>query len=265
MPQLKSYVAKLDDVDEKYRDLYVESKSDGADAADGFVLDVDGKDYKAKLDEFRNNNIRLRQDSEKLVEAAKRFDGIDPDKYREYKEKAESIDDKELLDKGKVDELVAKRIEALNTEHKSQLDALNKKVVEVTEESDKRKRKLSELLVNDALTKSVGEIGKLQPGALQDIQNRARAVWHVEDDGSIVAKSPEGNHLYGADGITKITMKEWMDGQAKDSPYLFMQNTGGGSGGGASEEGGSGGSIANDPDALSRHLEDVASGKMRVA
>ena len=52
--------------------LYVEREG-------AWHLDVDLKEERAKLDEFRANNIAL---SNQLAEQKKRFEGIDPDEVR---------------------------------------------------------------------------------------------------------------------------------------------------------------------------------------
>lgn len=55
-----------------FENHYVER--DGA-----FVLDVEGATAKSVVDEFRNNNIALKQ---QLADVQKRFDGIDPELAR---------------------------------------------------------------------------------------------------------------------------------------------------------------------------------------
>lgn len=65
---LKARYDSLEDVPEDVRQYYVES--DGA-----YELDVDGVVPKAKLDEFRDNNIRLKKELE-------RMEGVDPERYQ---------------------------------------------------------------------------------------------------------------------------------------------------------------------------------------
>ncbi len=66
---LKFKFKSKDEIPAEQQALYVER--DGA-----WMLDVDGAADKAKLDEFRANNIAL---SNQLAEQKKRFEGIDPD------------------------------------------------------------------------------------------------------------------------------------------------------------------------------------------
>lgn len=76
---LKATYAKLEEVPEAHRELYVEK--DGK-----FSLAVDGLVGKDKLDEFRSNNVQLKKQIEDLQS---KFDGVDPELFRELNEKAE--------------------------------------------------------------------------------------------------------------------------------------------------------------------------------
>ena len=67
-----------------------------------WVLDHDGK---AKLEEFRANNIAL---SNQL----KRFDGIDPDAVRQLADDKRKLEEAQQLMAGEVDKVLATRLKA---------------------------------------------------------------------------------------------------------------------------------------------------------
>ncbi len=51
---------------------------------------------------------------------------------------------------------------------------------------------------------------------------------------------------YGKDGVTPMTLEEWVDAQVADAPHLFESNAGGGAAGnGAGGAGGSSRSVKN--------------------
>ena len=50
---------------------------------------------------------------------------------------------------------------------------------------------------------------------------------------------------YGKDGVTPMTLEEWVDAQVSDAPHLFESNAGGGAAGNAS--GGSGNRPVKNP------------------
>jgi hypothetical protein len=104
---LKFKVATLAEIPEAVRGMY---KQEGNE----FVLDVEGAVDKTKVDEFRNNNILLQQQLEKLKD-------VDPVKYRELMDLDRKVKEKELIEAGKVDEVVNLRVENMRTELNSQL------------------------------------------------------------------------------------------------------------------------------------------------
>jgi hypothetical protein len=70
---LKFKTKSKDEIPAELQSLYVER--DGA-----WMLDVDGAVDRARVDEFRNNNITL---ANQLADHKRRFEGIDPDEARQ--------------------------------------------------------------------------------------------------------------------------------------------------------------------------------------
>src|SRR6478609_4349648 len=95
--ELKGVVKDLEIVPETMRHFYV--KTDEGE----YRLNAAGLVKKEKLDEFRENNIRLTRTNEELVT---KYKDVDLDEYRAMKEAQQKQKDKKLIDEGKVDELV---------------------------------------------------------------------------------------------------------------------------------------------------------------
>ena len=83
--------------------LYVER--DGA-----WHLDADLKDERAKLNEFRTNNVALLK---QLEEHKKRFEGIDPDEVRKLAEEKRKLEETQQIKAGELDKVVETRLNAL--------------------------------------------------------------------------------------------------------------------------------------------------------
>ena len=79
-----------------FKALYV---ADG----DNFIMQVEGAVDKTKLDEFRASNVDL-------LKQAKANEGIDMEKYTSMLETERKIRDKELIDKGDIETLIAERL-----------------------------------------------------------------------------------------------------------------------------------------------------------
>ena len=85
------------------------------------ALQAKSDDNKAKLDEFRANNVKLMKDMETL---SAKFDGIDLDGYQDMVKQQQALKDKKLLDAGKIDELLEERTKAMVLHHNKELEKI---------------------------------------------------------------------------------------------------------------------------------------------
>src|SRR3974377_1712578 len=111
---LKYKFKSKDEIPADQQALYVER--DGA-----WLLDVDGAADKAKLDEFRANNITL---ANQLAETKKRFEGIDPDQVRKLAEEKQRLEEAQQLKGGEVDKVVEGRLKTAKAEWDKQFSAV---------------------------------------------------------------------------------------------------------------------------------------------
>ena len=91
----------------------------------------------------------------------------------------------------------------------------------------------------------------LRASAMPDITARARGVFRLVN-GVPTAFEADGQTVRaGKDGVTPMTLEEWVDAQVSEAPHLFESNAGGGGGGATSQygngSGGAGGSKAKNP------------------
>ena len=86
----------------------------------------------------------------------------------------------------------------------------------------------------------------LRATAMPDITSRARSVFRLVN-GVPTAFEADGQTVrYGRDGVTPMTLEEWVDTQVSDAPHLFESNAGGGAAGnGSGGVGGSNRSVKN--------------------
>ena len=114
---LKFKFKSKDEIPVEQQALYVER--DG-----GWVLDVDGAADKAKLDEFRANNIAL---TNQLAEQKKRFEGIDPEQVRKLAEEKQRLEEEQQLKAGEVEKVLENRIRGLKAEWEKQVAGLTER------------------------------------------------------------------------------------------------------------------------------------------
>jgi len=225
---LKFVLDIIDDLDEGIQKLY-SKHSDGK-----YYLDVDGAVAKTKVDEFRDNNISLKQELEKMTD---KFGNIDLEKYQELMDKAALDDGKKRITMEKVDDIVAERTTKMKEEHQNQVNAL-------TNNNTTLSGQLDSLLIDGAVRNAAVE-AKVRPGALEDVVLRAKTTFKVVD-GKAVAHDDKGNVIYGKDGTNPLNPTEWLGGLKTSADHLFEQSKGGGAGGGDNRggdqnRGGSGG------------------------
>ena len=209
---LKFEVASLDEVDEPLRSLYAESNGK-------FVLGVEGVVPKSKLDEFRNNNVDL---SRKLEDLTSKYKDIDPELYASLTEEHRKLKDKKLIDAGKIDELVEDRVKEMRKTLESERDGYKGQFTET-------RSRLEKVLIDNEASRFAVEMGCVET-ALDDIVMRARSQFKLDKNDHAVAIDGERT-LYGADGVTPLSIKEWMNALVKKAPHLFKQSSGGGAGG----------------------------------
>jgi hypothetical protein len=256
--KLKAFLTTLDGLDSAFHSLYEKTE-------DGYVLvGVEEKDYKEKLGEFRTNNINHLKRIEELTKAAEAVKDIDPEKYAEMQKTLADLQDKELLDAGKVDELLEQRTERMRTQHGDQIKKIEERAIAAEEAANKYKQNLNSISVNDAVTKTITGLTIVKQGAISDILARASGTWSVGDDGKLQAKDSEGNTRYGKDGKEHLTVKEWAEDLIKEAPFLFEPNSGGSANGSGQPRPGVSMISGNDKQAFSQNLEGIASGKIVV-
>ncbi|HYF36195.1 MAG TPA: hypothetical protein VD994_12955 [Prosthecobacter sp.] len=192
--------------------LYVER--DGA-----FVLDVEGAVAKERLDEFRNNNTTLKQQLDALQASV---NGVDLAKAKELLKKQQELDDANLVKSGDIDKIVQNRLAPFQ----QQLEAEKAAKAEV-------EKRLADVQINQAALAAGAKRG-LRATAHADLLFRVKSAFRIVN-GATVAFEADGKTMrYSKDGVTPLTLDEWVEGLATEAPHLFESSSGGGASGGSS-------------------------------
>lgn len=242
---IKARVKTLDEVPENLRSLY--SERDGE-----YALQIEGMVSKEKLDEFRNSNIELKKQLETLTD---KFDGVDPELFKELSAKAQKERDKKLIDAGKVDEMVTERLNAAKV-------GFDKQIKQLEDEKRKLGVQLEGLLIDNAVRDAASKSG-VRAGAVEDVLLRARQVFRVVD-GQAVAFDGD-KQIYGTDG-EPLTVAGYIGGKLVEAaPHLFEQSQGGGARKAEGNTSSSGGRIGReDAKGFLDNVADIAAGKRHV-
>jgi hypothetical protein len=213
---LKFKYNSKDQIPSDHQAFYTER--DGA-----FVLNAEGIVEKSRLDEFRQQNITLKN---KLDELTTRFDGIDPDHVRAQLEEKRRLEEAQALKAGEFEKILESRSKALKSDFEKQLST-------VVSERDTLNSKLTDIQINQGVIIAGTKRG-LRSSAIPDITARARNTFKLVN-GVPRAFEPDGSTVRaGRDGVTPMTIEEWIDSQVSDAPHLFESNAGSGAAGNSS-------------------------------
>ena len=207
---LKYKFVKREEIPTEQSALYVEREG-------AFYLDVEGVTDKVKADELRTHNIELRK---QIEERDARFNGIDPDQVRQLAAEKERLEEEQRLKDGKFQEVLADKLKA------QKVDA-DKLLTSVTGERDAYFAQLTAIQIDQGVLTAATKRG-LRPTALPDITARARQTFKLVNGVPRAFEADGKTVRYGKDGITPMTLEEWMDTQVSDAPHLFEANAGGG-------------------------------------
>jgi hypothetical protein len=214
---LKFKVAKLEEVDEKYRDLYKPAEG-------GFVLQVEGakspddvatvqKALKTERDNHAATSTKLKEATDALTAYG---EGNTPDKVKEMAEKLQTLEAAGQPDIVKnFEKLVNERVEAVKaTQIKAATAKLEKTVQElqttlgnVTTENATLKTDNLNRTIDDSV-RSAATGAKVLEGAVADALMRARGVFEVGTDGKVMSK----------DGLTPA---DWIEARKADAGHWW--------------------------------------------
>ncbi|HOX59409.1 MAG TPA: hypothetical protein P5205_19765 [Candidatus Paceibacterota bacterium] len=207
---LKYKFKSKDEIPAGIAEHYVER--DGA-----WVCEMEGAVEKARHDEMRERVIAV---SNELKAVKERYDGIDPDQVRKLAEEKQRLEEAQQLKSGELDKVVENRLKTAKTEWDKQFAA-------VTSERDSLNARLTGIQIDQGVITVATKRG-LRPTAIPDITARARTVFRLVD-GAPRAFEPDGQTVrVGKDGITPMTLDEWVEQQVADAPHLFESNAGSG-------------------------------------
>ena len=225
---LKFKFKSREEIPAEHAALYVEREG-------AFVLDAEGATDKAKADEMRNHNVELRKQLEDLNA---RFAGVDPDEFRKLADEKRKLEEQTQIKAGELDKVVENRIKTLKADLEKQLGA-------VTGERDALTSRLTAIQIDQGVLTAATKRG-LRPTAIPDITARARVVFKLVNGAPRAFENDGSTVRYGKDGVTPMTLEEWVDAQVADAPHLFESNAGGGAAStGAGGAAGSGRSAKN--------------------
>ena len=218
MPLKYKYPTKQE-IPAEQQALYVEREGafylDAEGVVDQSKLDELRTADKARLEEFRANNIAL-------TNQLKRFEGIDPEAIRSLQtatmEKQKAMEEEQRLKEGKFQEVLESRLKTAEADWAKKLDT-------IVADRDGLNDRLTAIQIDQAVMAEATKRG-LRATALPDLTSRARQTFKLVNG---VPQAFDGETvLVGKDGVSPMTLAEWVDALVSNAPHLFEANAGGG-------------------------------------
>lgn len=225
-------------------DLFYQTLDQVPEGLREFASETDGKVKvsvvaKVKLDEFRENNVKLSQERDALktaVEKARTVFGEDFDaaakEFGDLRGVAQRVKDGELVENKGLDEALAERTKQMREGYESQVTERAREANAWKEKATALDTRLKRTFIDRAITDVVLDSKSgVEPKAVTDILGRAYSIFQVSDDGKLTPKNGDAI-LYGADGASPMTPAEWVATLKDAAPHYFKGSSGGGASGG---------------------------------
>lgn len=194
---------------------------------------------KAKLNEFRDNNIRLAQERDGLKQTADQLRalvGEDPAAFKSELDELRSLQrrvkDGELTVSTEIEAELNRRVAAMKTAYEEQLAEERKGKKEANDKAATLDRKLRNGHVERAVTEAALRDGSgVLTSAIKNLVRDALDVFVVDEEGKMTPKR-NGVTLYGENGSDPMSVQEWIASLKRENPHYFKDSRGGGGGGG---------------------------------
>lgn len=236
-----------------------------------WVLGIEGVDeLTTRLSEFRENNNALKTRAAKadadLLAHQKKYDDVDIVQYRKLQEQIDKMgvdEEKQLIQAGKIDEVVARRTATAITAAGEKLKAKSTALEEMTIERNTLSTKLGSHLIEQKVQVEISNQGlTIKPQALSDILSRTNRRWKIDKEGNETPVGSDGKTVFGEKGET-LKMTEFVKTELLGkAPHLFAAAKGGG-GDGSDRTPPADGKLRiqrDDEVTKSRHIKELADG-----
>lgn len=179
---------------------------------------------------LRQNRDEVLAEKKKIAEelnaVRSQIDGLDIAQVREMMERVSKDEHAKLVAEGKWEEVLSNRTEVMRRDYDTRLGGmeqeLNKYRSEVENLVTEKKRYMVDTKIREVGTKYV------YPEMMEFLQDKARNVFRLEEDGEVVARSSDGTLLLGRDGKSPMNIEEWTLMQQDKYPYIFRTSSGAG-------------------------------------
>lgn len=218
-----------------YRNEATDGTEGGAGGSVQTQVDLNSPEVKALLQaEIDKTVAGLKKKNSELIEKEKKFkeqiaqyDGVDLDKVKNLQKQIEQSEEMRLLSEGKMDEVVARRIELREKDWGQKFGNLESVLSEREQMIAKLNDRLTGMVIDGQVREAYLSLD-FNPKAMDDVISRARKVFVMDEDGKAVPRDEHGNIIYSKDARTPISPRDWLENLAEEKDYLRRPSSGAG-------------------------------------
>lgn len=178
---------------------------------------------------LKSKNTEILDEKKKIQDLLKGYDGLDAEAAKKALELINGNEEIQLIQDGKFEEVIEKRVSGIRGEHEEIVDDLSKQNAELKTGKDKYKTKYQSKMIDDSI-RAAALKAKVRPEAIEDILNKGRMMFLLGADGlSVEAREgmkPEGK-LVKTEDDKVMTTSLWIDGLKTSSPHYWPQSKSG--------------------------------------
>lgn len=200
-----------------------------------------------KITEFRENNVKLSQERDDLIGKVTEYEQVTgvsledlgQGKLKDFAKALEALRDTKakveagsLVENTSLEEAAAARVTEVTNSFKVQLSELARDRDAQKDRAKAADDRANQMMVENSIRLAASDpdvamldkaVGLVLPSAFK--------TFRVEDGGKLMPKTADGTVIYGSDGVTPMSVKEWLLKQREDSDFLFKGSKGGGASG----------------------------------
>jgi len=216
-----------------------------------YVVVVDGAE---RVKEFREKNIEISKERDGLNASLAQYEQVTgvalPDleegKLSDFAKTLETlrdtkkkVEDGNLVENTSLEEAAAARVTDVTNSFKTQLAEIAK-----DRDAHKTAKERAEQRANAMQVENTVRLAAADPDiamidkAVTFVLPKALQTFRVEGDGTVTPKTSDGTVIYGSDGVTPMSMKEWLLKERSENDFLFQGSKGGGASGNADKASG---------------------------
>lgn len=190
---------------------------------------------------LKTKNQELLDKLNKTNDRLKAYGDITPEKIQEIMNKFEEDGDADLLKNGKIEELVAKKVDKIKAEYDGKLTAAEQRAIENEERAKLSDKRYNDRVVSQEVMKAAIEAG-VRKEAMDDLLTAAKSLFTVGDDEELEARDSDGNLKKIGDKL--LTPEHWLDSLKETKPHYWPESAGAGAQGNKGDKGGKSGDLS---------------------